>query len=186
MVTWKYAATLDGRVAAPDGTSKWITGSDAREHVHAERARIDAVVVGTGTVLADDPALTARLPDGSLAAHQPLRVVVGTRPIPAGSRILDDSAPTLILRTADPQDVVAALSHLDDVLVEGGPALAGAFLRAGLVDRVTAYIAPAVLGEGPAAAVGTGIGTIGGALRFRRESLQVLGDDIMLALVPIS
>lgn len=184
LITWKYAATLDGRTAAPDSTSKWITGVTAREHVHAERSRIDAVVVGTGTVLADDPALTARMPDGSPAQRQPLRVVVGTRDIPATARVLDDSAPTRLIRTRDPLEVMAALSDVNDVLVEGGSVLVGAFLRAGLVDRVTAYIAPIVLGEGPSAVRGTGVGTIGDALRFRRVSMQELGEDILLELVP--
>ncbi len=80
-VTVKWAQSLDGRAAANDGTSKWITGPDARADVHRRRAEADAIVVGTGTVLADDPALTARLPDGELAASQPLPVVIGTRPV---------------------------------------------------------------------------------------------------------
>ncbi|MDQ1180327.1 diaminohydroxyphosphoribosylaminopyrimidine deaminase/5-amino-6-(5-phosphoribosylamino)uracil reductase [Rhodococcus sp. SORGH_AS 301] len=185
MLTWKYAATLDGRTAAPDGTSRWITGEIARAHVHAERARIDAVVVGTGTVLADDPVLTARLPDGSLAAHQPVRVVVGLRDIPAGSQILDDSAPTRIVRTRDPFAVMEALADLTDVVLEGGSTLTGAFLSAGLVDRVTAYLAPVVLGEGPTAVRGTGVGTIADAMRFRRESVETLGDDLLVRLAPL-
>ncbi|MDG3011243.1 bifunctional diaminohydroxyphosphoribosylaminopyrimidine deaminase/5-amino-6-(5-phosphoribosylamino)uracil reductase RibD [Rhodococcus sp. D2-41] len=184
-LTWKYAATLDGRSAAADGTSQWITGPVARERVHAERGRIDAIVVGTGTVLADDPALTARLPDGTLSATQPLRVVVGRRDIPPGARILDDSAPTVHLRTDDPHEVLAALAaeHCD-VQLEGGPRLAAAFLRAGLVDRVQAYLAPVLIGAGQGAVGDLGIGTISAALRFHRESVDVLGEDILLTLVP--
>ncbi len=183
-ITWKFAATLDGRTAAADGTSQWITGPEARARVHADRARLDAIVVGTGTVLADDPWLTARLPDGSLAPHQPLRVVVGTRDIPAGAKVLDDAAPTLVLRTHDVADVLAALADRDDVLIEGGPKLAGAFLKAGCIDRVQAYLAPVVLGAGSHAVEGAGVSTITEALRFRRESVETVGDDVLLTLIP--
>ncbi|MFC9767842.1 bifunctional diaminohydroxyphosphoribosylaminopyrimidine deaminase/5-amino-6-(5-phosphoribosylamino)uracil reductase RibD [Rhodococcus jostii] len=183
-VTWKYAATLDGRSAAADGTSQWITGPEARERVHADRAKLDAIVVGTGTVLADDPRLTARMPDGSLAAHQPVRVVVGLGDIPADARVLDDSAPTLLLRTHDVDEVLAALAEYTDVLLEGGPRLAGAFLAAGRVDRIQAYLAPLVLGAGTSAVAEAGVHTIDGALRFRHESVETIGPDLLLSLVP--
>ncbi|WP_268960983.1 bifunctional diaminohydroxyphosphoribosylaminopyrimidine deaminase/5-amino-6-(5-phosphoribosylamino)uracil reductase RibD [Rhodococcus spongiicola] len=183
-VTWKFAATIDGRSAAADGTSQWITGPEARARVHADRARLDAIVVGTGTVIADDPWLTARLPDGSLASHQPLRVVVGTREIPSTAKILDDAAPTLVLRTHDIDEVLAALADQDDVLVEGGPRLAGAFLAAGRVDRIQAYLAPALLGAGSHAVEDAGVQTISEALRFRRESVETIGDDLLLNLIP--
>ncbi|KQU47786.1 bifunctional diaminohydroxyphosphoribosylaminopyrimidine deaminase/5-amino-6-(5-phosphoribosylamino)uracil reductase [Rhodococcus sp. Leaf278] len=183
-VTWKYAATLDGRSAAADGTSQWITGAEARAHVHAERAKLDAIVVGTGTVLADDPRLTARRPDGSLAPHQPVRVVVGSRPIPATAAIRGSEAPTVFLDTHDPAAVIEALGEHSDVQIEGGPTLAGAFLAAGLIDRVVAYVAPAVLGSGPAAVENTGIGTIADAIRFRTETVTMIGNDILIGVVP--
>ena len=120
-VTWKLAATLDGRSAAADGTSRWITGADARAEVHALRAGMDAIVVGTGTVLADDPSLTARRPDGSLRERSPLRVVVGHRDVPSGFAL--DAPDVLHLRTHDPDAVLAALHDrgVVDVLLEGGP-----------------------------------------------------------------
>ncbi|MCQ4118556.1 bifunctional diaminohydroxyphosphoribosylaminopyrimidine deaminase/5-amino-6-(5-phosphoribosylamino)uracil reductase RibD [Rhodococcus tibetensis] len=183
-ITWKYAATLDGRSAAADGTSHWITGPDARGRVHADRAKLDAIVVGTGTVLADDPRLTARLPDGSLAAHQPLRVVVGLTDLPPHARVLDDSAPTLLLRTHDVEEVLAALAEYTDVLLEGGPRLAGAFLAAGRVDRIQAYLAPLVLGAGTSAVSEAGVSTIDGALRFHHESVETIGPDLLLSLIP--
>lgn len=183
-VTWKVATSLDGRTAAADGTSRWITGSAARAQVHAERARIDAIVVGTGTALADDPALTARHPDGTLAAHQPLRVVVGHRRLPAGARLLDATAPTLVLDTHDPHTVLAALTDHPDVLLEGGPTLAGAFAAAGLLDRVVAYVAPLLLGAGPAALEDAGVGTIAEALRFEVESVDRVGADVRIVLAP--
>ncbi|WP_374639429.1 bifunctional diaminohydroxyphosphoribosylaminopyrimidine deaminase/5-amino-6-(5-phosphoribosylamino)uracil reductase RibD [Rhodococcus sp. ARC_M5] len=183
-VTWKYAATLDGRSAAADGTSQWITGPQARAHVHAERAKLDAIVVGTGTVLADDPRLTARRPDGTLAAHQPVRVVVGSRPIPSTAAIRGSDAPTVFLDTHDPAAVVEALREHTDIQIEGGPTLAGAFLAAGLVDRIVAYVAPAVLGSGPAAVENAGIGTIADAIRFRTETVTMIGNDILIGVVP--
>ena len=104
-VTWKFGASIDGRSAAADGTSQWITGAAARADVHRHRAVADAIVVGTGTVLADDPTLTARLPDGTLAARQPLRVVVGEREISSESNILNDDSRTMVIRTHDPHPI---------------------------------------------------------------------------------
>ena len=185
-ITWKYAASLDGRSAAEDGTSQWITGPQARARVHAQRAQIDAIVVGTGTVFADDPWLTARQPTGELAAHQPVRVVVGKREIPSTASILDDNAPTLVLNTDNIDEVVEALGEYTDVLLEGGPRLAGAFLAAGYVDVIEAYIAPILLGAGASALVDAGVHTITDAHRFRLESAVTIGPDILLSLVPES
>ena len=138
-LTWKYASSVDGRSAAADGSSQWISSDASRLDVHRRRAVCDAIVVGTGTVLADDPALTARLPDGSLAERQPLRVVVGMREIPSDAKVLNDDSRTMLIRTHDPMEVLKAVSDRTDVLLEGGPTLAGAFLRAGVVDRILAY-----------------------------------------------
>jgi diaminohydroxyphosphoribosylaminopyrimidine deaminase/5-amino-6-(5-phosphoribosylamino)uracil reductase len=179
-VTWKLAATLDGRSAAADGTSRWITGEAARGEVHALRAIVDAIVVGTGTVLADDPALTARHPDGTLRAHQPLRVVVGRRDVPAGYAL---AAPDVLhLRTRDPAAVLAALHErgVVDVLLEGGPRLAGSFVAAHAVDRVLAYLAPALLGAGPAALADAGVGTIGAIERLQVDEVRRVGPDILV------
>lgn len=182
-VTWKYAGSIDGRSAAADGTSQWITGPVARADVHRRRAAADAIVVGTGTVLADDPTLTARLPDGSLADHQPLRVVVGQREISTEANVLNDDSHTMLIRTHDPHEVLRALSDRTDVFIEGGPTLAGAFLRAGLVDRVLAYIAPIMLG-GPTMVVDSvGVSTISQALRWRYDSVAQLGPDLLVSLV---
>lgn len=183
-ITWKYAASLDGRSAAADGSSQWISSPAALEQSRAERAKLDAIIVGTGTVLADDPWLTARLADGSLAERQPTRVVVGMRDLPAGARVLDDAAPTMLLRTHDPAEAVAGLGEFTDVLLEGGPTLAGAFAGAGMIDRITAYIAPLLLGEGRPALGPAGVGSIAAALRFTRESVTTVGDDVLVSLVP--
>ncbi|MGE2737925.1 bifunctional diaminohydroxyphosphoribosylaminopyrimidine deaminase/5-amino-6-(5-phosphoribosylamino)uracil reductase RibD [Mycolicibacterium vaccae] len=183
-VTWKFAASVDGRSAAADGTSQWITSEAARADVHRRRAAADAIVVGTGTVLADDPTLTARLPDGSPADHQPLRVVVGVREISPEARVLNDDSRTMVIRTRDPHEVLRALADRTDVLLEGGPTLAGAFLRAGLVDRILAYVAPVLLG-GPITAVDdVGVSNITGAHRWRFDTVARLGPDVLLGLTP--
>jgi diaminohydroxyphosphoribosylaminopyrimidine deaminase/5-amino-6-(5-phosphoribosylamino)uracil reductase len=181
-VTWKVAASIDGRVAARDGTSRWITGPDARADVHAWRTRVDAVLVGTGTALADDPALTAREPDGSPAARQPLRVVMGQRSLPSTARVLSDVAPSLLLRTRDPREALEALRDRDvqHVYLEGGPRLAGAFVAAGLVDRVVAYTAGLLLGAGPSALGDAGVGTLCAAPRLRITDTTLIGDDVRI------
>ena len=186
-VTWKVAATLDGRIAAADGTSRWITSEAARADVHELRARCGAVLVGTGTALTDDPQLTVReggARDGALAARQPLRVVLGERELPAGARLLDDAAPTLRVGSRDPWAALAALHDrgVRRVLLEGGPTLAGAFVRAGLVDEVVAYVAPVLLGAGASAVGDLGIATMSDALRLTTRDVTRLGPDVRLTL----
>ena len=181
-VTWKSAVTLDGRVAAADGTSRWITGEAARADVHRLRTEVDAVVVGVGTVLADDPQLTVRPDPG----RQPLRVVLDrTGRTPAGARVVDDAADSLVL-ALEPAAALAELAArgVVSVLLEGGPTVAAAFLRDGLVDRVVTYVAPALLGEGPSAVAPWGVGTISDALRLRLDDVTRVGDDVRLVLRP--
>ncbi|MCZ3385976.1 MAG: bifunctional diaminohydroxyphosphoribosylaminopyrimidine deaminase/5-amino-6-(5-phosphoribosylamino)uracil reductase RibD, partial [Actinomycetia bacterium] len=123
LVTWKFAATIDGRVAAADGTSRWISSTASRAEVHRIRASVDAVVVGTGTVIVDDPQLSARDEQGALLDRQPLRVVVGEREIPRAARVLNESGPTLLFRTREVSTVLNQLFAKDvhHVLLEGGP-----------------------------------------------------------------
>jgi diaminohydroxyphosphoribosylaminopyrimidine deaminase/5-amino-6-(5-phosphoribosylamino)uracil reductase len=180
LVTWKYAATLDGRSAAADGSSRWISNPTARRDTHRLRAECDAILVGTGTVLDDDPQLTVRDEhDRPLGPErQPLRVVMGLRPVPTGRRVLDGAAETLLLPTRDPAAVLAALwdrgrRHL---FLEGGPTIAAAFLRAGLVDEIVAYVAPLLLGAGRSAAGDLGIDSVADALRLLVDDVTVLGD----------
>ena len=183
-VTWKFATSVDGRSAAADGTSQWITSETARADVHRRRAAADAIVVGTGTVFVDDPKLTARLPDGRLADKQPLRVVVGEREISPDAKILNDDSRTMVIRTRDPHEVIKALSDRTDVLLEGGPTLAGAFLRVGAIDRILAYVAPILLG-GPITAVDdVGVLSIAHAQRWRFDGMEPLGPDVLLSLKP--
>lgn len=195
---WKYAATLDGRAAALDGTSMWITSETARMDVHALRGTVDAVIAGVGTVLADDPRLTVRnLRDGSLAIRQPLRVVVDSAGrTPAGARVRDAAAPTWVATAAevgaDPDgrvDLTALLARLYQrgvraALLEGGPRLAGAFLGAGLVDRFVGYLAPKLLGAGPAALADAGLRTIGEAIDLEFIDVTRVGPDLRLTALP--
>ncbi|SOC55997.1 bifunctional diaminohydroxyphosphoribosylaminopyrimidine deaminase/5-amino-6-(5-phosphoribosylamino)uracil reductase RibD [Ornithinimicrobium cerasi] len=185
-VTWKIASTLDGRVAAADGSSRWITSAEARQDAHRLRSRVDAVVVGTGTALADDPALTARTPDGAAAPVQPVRVVVGLRDLPPGARLGLGPDPALHLRTRDPHEVLAALTArgVHSVLLEGGPTLAGAFWRAGCVDEVLVYLAPALLGAGASAVPDLGVRTIDDCVRLELAEVRPVGPDLRLRLVP--
>ncbi|MFG2333886.1 bifunctional diaminohydroxyphosphoribosylaminopyrimidine deaminase/5-amino-6-(5-phosphoribosylamino)uracil reductase RibD [Streptomyces sp. NPDC048604] len=199
-VRWKYAATLDGRIAAADGTSRWISSAESRADVHRLRAEADAVVVGSGTARADDPHLAVR---GIEDAVQPLRVVVDTEAtaVKPGARVLDDAAPTLIAVAEDaatdlPQavrlpraerglSVPALLDALHErgvrsVLLEGGPTLAGAFLAAGAVDQVVGYLAPVLLGAGPAALKDAGISTIADAFRLDVTETVRIGPDLRI------
>lgn len=181
-VTWKFAATLDGRSAAADGTSRWITSDEARADVHERRSRCGAILVGTGTVLADDPELTARRRDGTLACRQPQRVVMGMRPIPDGARVLAGDDPAIVLRTQDPALALDVLGQrgIRHVWLEGGPRLAGAFLAAGLVDEVIAYVAPVLLGAGTAALQDAGVATMADALRLVDVETTMIGPDVRL------
>jgi diaminohydroxyphosphoribosylaminopyrimidine deaminase / 5-amino-6-(5-phosphoribosylamino)uracil reductase len=179
-VTWKFAATLDGRSAAADGSSRWITGPLARADVHRLRAQCDAILVGTGTVIADDPALTVRGPDGSTTGRQPLRVVMGLRPISETARVRDIAGPTIQLATHDPVEALKALDQqeIHHVWLEGGPTVAAAFIGAGLVDEVIAYLAPALLGAGAPALGDLGIRNIEQALRLVPHEVTTIGPDI--------
>ncbi|MFD7058744.1 bifunctional diaminohydroxyphosphoribosylaminopyrimidine deaminase/5-amino-6-(5-phosphoribosylamino)uracil reductase RibD [Streptomyces sp. NPDC059906] len=230
-VTWKFAATLDGRSAAADGSARWISSAESRADAHELRARHDAVLVGSGTWRYDDPRLDLR---HGVVGHPPLRIALDARgELPPDSRLLDGAAPTLVVTdpatgTADhgendsdsdrdrdnstststststsgtdvlrlktdarghfpPLDLLAALDGrgVRSVLVEGGPALAASFVRAGLVDRVVAYVAPLLLGsEGVSATGPLGIGSIREAHRFRIASVDRIGPDLRVELRP--
>ena len=177
----KWAATLDGRTAAADGTSFWITGEDARAHVHEVRATVDAIIVGTGTVLIDDPELSAR-PHGVDAPHQPLRIVIGERDTTGATVWRDANAERVAERDPSVGLAKAWERECRVVLIEGGATVTSAFLRAGLVDEVHAYIAPAILGSGPSAVSDLGIGTMAGVLRGKDVTVTRLGADTLVTL----
>jgi len=182
-VTIKLAATLDGKIAAADGSSQWITGPEARAHAHRYRSKVGAIAVTTGTVFADDPALTARI-GNSLAPSQPLAVVVGQREIPATAKVRQAPGGLVQCYTHDVAQVLTELTArgVRHLLVEGGPALVGAFLAAGVVDEIHAYLAPKLLGDGKSAVAPFGIETISDAAKFQLTKTQRLGNDVLLRL----
>ena len=174
-VLLKLAASLDGRTAAPDGSSRWITGEAARTDAHQLRAESDAVLVGAGTVRADDPSLTVRHVDGP----DPRRVVLGRAPAGAKVHPCDEVDGDLgaILDRLGAEGVV-------QVLVEGGAAVAAEFHRANLVDRYVVYLAPALFGgdDGRGLFAGAGAPTIDDVWRGRIVETTQLGDDLKVVL----
>jgi diaminohydroxyphosphoribosylaminopyrimidine deaminase/5-amino-6-(5-phosphoribosylamino)uracil reductase len=216
-VALKLAATLDGRIATGSGESRWITGTAARERVHALRAEVDAVAVGSGTVRADDPALTARR--RGRVAHRPVRVVFDSQlALPLASRLVRAPDPERTWVLAAPGapaarrraleaagvrvlPVPARGGHLDlrralarlgreglnSLLVEGGGGLAASLLRAGLVDEIHWFAAPAWLGGDAVAALGPlGLRRLGARVALRSPRVSRLGDDLYIrgALAP--
>ncbi len=181
-VTLKWASSLDGRNAADDGTSQWISGPLSREHTHITRSQIDAIAVGTGTVMADNPELTARRPDGSYFEHQPIRVVIGERELSPDSKIFNDKAPTIHIQTRNLGDALADLwaRGVKHLLVEGGPTLASEFERENLVDEYQIYLAPVLLGGSRTALTEIGVGTIADAHRLDIFEIEQLGNDLFL------
>jgi diaminohydroxyphosphoribosylaminopyrimidine deaminase/5-amino-6-(5-phosphoribosylamino)uracil reductase len=208
-LTLKLAMTLDGKIAARDGSSKWITGPEARRRVHLLRSWSDAVMVGSGTVREDNPRLTVRDAEG----RDPLRVVLDSRlHTPLDAHVFDDSrAIAVTLSGADREkaaelrergievwetgdgkvgvslsEVLAGLGarQVTSVLCEGGGTLAGSLLREKLVDKVHLFIAPKILGGGIDAIGDTGIGSIGEAIPLRDREMELIGDDLLLTGYP--
>lgn len=190
----KWAQSLDGRVAAADGSSQWITSDESRADVHLQRASADLIVVGTGTLLADDPALTARRPDGQLsvsAEQQPVPVVIGRRSIPPQARVRQH--PALSVHSLDApiqlsgEDLTADLAGLFQrwgagtrIFVEGGPHLASSIIRAGLATEVLVYTAPVLLGGPYTALDALGVSTLSEALELQPITEHRLGPDRLL------
>ena len=177
-VVLKLAATLDGRTAVPDGSSRWITGEEARADAHRLRAESDAVLVGAGTVRADDPALTVRSVEGG----DPMRVVLGAAPVDARVH------PALEV-SGDLGGVLDDLGRrgVVNLLVEGGASVAHGFHAAGLVDRYVLYLAPALLGgdDGRPVFAGPGAATLAEAWRGEVVDVARLGPDLRVELAPI-
>jgi diaminohydroxyphosphoribosylaminopyrimidine deaminase/5-amino-6-(5-phosphoribosylamino)uracil reductase len=212
LVTLKLASTLDGRIATAGGESQWITGEEARARGHLLRAEHDAILVGIGTVLADDPELTCRLP--GMAARSPVRVVLDSRlRLPSDSRLARGAkdhalwllggpgreAPPLMacgcevitvpLGADGRIDLVAALQSLAGrgitrLLVEGGSAVATAFLAAGLVDNLAWFRAPSLIGGDGLPVFGAlGLTVLAHMPRFQRQGIESLGDDVLESYV---
>jgi diaminohydroxyphosphoribosylaminopyrimidine deaminase/5-amino-6-(5-phosphoribosylamino)uracil reductase len=196
-VIWKFASTMDGRSAALDGTSQWISSPDARADVQQLRSTVDAIIVGVGTVLADDPHLTYRTDSGVVANRQPIRVVVDSFDrTPRDARVRDGAARTWVATVkelgagADGRVDLRALGPAlyergcRRVLLEGGPTLAGAYLREGLVDEVVGYVAPKLLGAGKPALATAGIVTIAEAIDLELIDVKQVGPDLRITALP--
>lgn len=185
-VTLKWASSLDGRSAATDGTSKWISGSESRADAHRRRSELDAILVGTATVRADNPELTARKADGSLYEHQPLRVVLGESTLEGEFRVFNDDAPTVQYRTHSIHGVLAELKArgVKHLMVEGGPKVASAFIKHGLVDEFITYLAPMLIG-GPRTSVSDiAVATMADAIELNFVEVKPLGQDLFIRSVP--
>lgn len=212
-VTAKWAMTLDGRIATRTGDSRWISNEHSRAHAQRLRAASDAVLVGVGTVLRDDPALTARPP---AAAGRPRRVVLDSRlRTPPAARVLAADGTAVIVATTgastpEARRAVAergaevlvcggddervdlsrllrelAVRGVMSVLVEGGATVHGAFMDAGLIDKVIAYVAPVLVGgRAPVPALGSGVAAMADAWRLRRVAIHPLGDDVLIEAYP--
>jgi diaminohydroxyphosphoribosylaminopyrimidine deaminase/5-amino-6-(5-phosphoribosylamino)uracil reductase len=184
-VVIKWAASVDGRTAAADGTSKWITGAEAREDVHARRAASQAIMVGTNTVELDDPELTARKPDGSLYENQPLRVIVGERELNSGFRIFNSDSETIRFETHDLSSVMQQLFDrgIRQVFVEGGAQLESALISAGFADEFLIYVAPKLIG-GPATAIrDIEVKSMDQAVDLEFIEIKKLGADILIRAI---
>ncbi|CAN5318120.1 bifunctional diaminohydroxyphosphoribosylaminopyrimidine deaminase/5-amino-6-(5-phosphoribosylamino)uracil reductase RibD [soil metagenome] len=211
--TAKYAMTLDGRIATHTGHSRWVSGPESRQDVHIRRDRSDAILIGIGTLLADDPQLTTRLPDdltGYGGPHHPLRIVLDNQArMPVNARMLAPETPghtVIFVAEQAPADRVDALRQagaevvqleevnaetvllclgergINDLLIEGGGTVLGAFFDAGLVDRVCIYIAPSIVGgTGAASPVGgEGVATMPASWKIVDRTATTLGDDLLI------
>ena len=185
-ISLKWAQTLDGRTAASDKTSKWISGPVSREDVHLRRSQLDAILVGTGTIQYDNPDLTARKPDGSRYEHQQLRVVVGKTELSNDLRVFNEEAPTIQLKTHDINEVLSKLwdRGIRHVLVEGGAQLASEFIAKGLFDEILLYQAPLLVGGSNVAVTDIGINTMEKALELSFTEVKQLGQDVFIRAVP--
>jgi diaminohydroxyphosphoribosylaminopyrimidine deaminase/5-amino-6-(5-phosphoribosylamino)uracil reductase len=172
-VTYKAALTLDGRVAASSGDARWVSGEQSRRVVHELRAQSDAVAVGMGTVRRENPQLTAR---GVDAARQPRRLAFGHGPLPEGSELELRSGPL------EEELGLLAAEGVQSLLLEGGPTLAGAFLRAGLIDKLLLFVAPKLVGgdDAPSLFAGPGTELLAGAHPVVRLSCEPVGEDLLL------
>ncbi|WP_307737671.1 bifunctional diaminohydroxyphosphoribosylaminopyrimidine deaminase/5-amino-6-(5-phosphoribosylamino)uracil reductase RibD [uncultured Varibaculum sp.] len=178
----KVAQTLDGYCAAKDGSSQWITNRLSRAYAHRIRSSVDVIIAGTGTVLADNPQLSARLADGRDLPHQPRPLVVGKRDIPTDYYLAGKAEPA---RTHDLKAVLESCYQRGEIfaLLEGGPTLVTAALQTDLVDELHIYLAPRLLGAGHKGIGDLGISALTSSLDFQLQQVKELGGDVFLALI---
>jgi len=176
---WKVATTLDAKIAASDGTSKWISNEVSRSDVQKLRRESDAILVGTNTVIVDNPHL---IPRGEFSGYSqnPSRIIFGESDVPTDSKVFDSAAETVHIKSRDLNKLVAKLNELDinQVLVEAGSKLASAMVTAGLMDELVIYQAPALLGSGKPFFADDTVSTIEDQMRLEHISTEVLAGDV--------
>jgi diaminohydroxyphosphoribosylaminopyrimidine deaminase / 5-amino-6-(5-phosphoribosylamino)uracil reductase len=177
--TWKVATTLDGKIAAVDGSSQWITNEKSRNDVQILRRQTDAILVGTNTVITDDPHLIPRGDFPGFTAN-PLRVICGEQDLPPTSKIFDEAATTLLVKTKNLNDLVEELNKtgINHVLIEAGPTLATAMLKQGYLDELVMYQAPSILGQGKSFVADFGATTINELFALDLIASEVLDGDV--------
>jgi len=174
-MVWKVATTVDGKVAASDGTSQWITGPESREDVQNLRAQSDAILIGTNTAIVDNPHL---IPRGHTV--RPVRIISGEQEVPSTNRIFDDEARTITVKSKSIPDLMKLLTGegFNQVLVEAGPTLGSALMASGNIDELIIYQAPKMLGAGKEFVSRLGISTLDDHLKLELISVRQLGSDI--------
>ena len=175
LMIWKVATTVDGKVAASDGTSQWITGPESREDVQSLRAQSDAILIGTNTAIVDNPHL---IPRGHTA--RPVRIISGEQEVPATNRIFDEEARTIFVKSKSIPELMQVLTNegFNQVLVEAGPTLGSALMASGNIDELIIYQAPKMLGAGKEFVSRLGISTLDDHLKLELISVRQLGGDI--------
>ena len=175
LMIWKVAATIDGKVAASDGSSQWISNEISRADVQQLRANSDAILIGTNTALVDNPHL---IPKGF--ASRPVRVVVGEQEIPANHHIFDEQARTVQIKSRSIPELMKTLTReeFSQVLVEAGPTLGSALLASGNIDEIIIYQAPKILGSGKSFVSDLGITTLSDHIALDLVSIEQAGSDI--------
>ena len=179
-ITWKIASTMDGKVAASDGSSKWITGELARTDVAHMRSQFDAIITSTATVIADDPLMTSKG-----FGKNPVRIVMGRTEINAGAQIMDSSAETIFIKSQNLKDLIALANErgFNQVLIESGPTFGTALLREDLIDEIVLFQAPTLFGSGKPAIGDLGITHISGRLDFEISDVEMIGSDLKITLI---
>ena len=175
LMIWKIATTLDGKVAASDSTSQWISGPESREDVQLLRAHSDAILIGTNTAIVDNPHLVPRGHD-----NRPVRIICGEQEVPAGNKVFDDQARTVVVKSKDLSKLKSVLVEegFNQVLIEAGPTFGSALLKAGMVDEIVIYQAPKILGAGKSFIADLGITTLEDHIGLELISVEKMGNDV--------
>jgi diaminohydroxyphosphoribosylaminopyrimidine deaminase/5-amino-6-(5-phosphoribosylamino)uracil reductase len=178
-ITWKIASTMDGKVAASDGSSKWITGDLARTDVALMRSRVDGIVTATATVIADDPLLTSKG-----FGKNPVRIVMGMSELEKSMQIFDDAAETVLIKSHNLSDLISLATErgFNELLIESGPTFGTALLRANLIDEIVLFQAPTLLGSGTSSIGDLGITSISERLDFEISDVEMIGSDLKITL----